>query len=78
VAGYIASMGKNGHLGHSYGIVLFVLIYSVPVMLYHAAHVLQKTGAFPLARYEFLAYGAMLFLIVTNSGSPGSFIYFQF
>jgi len=29
-------------------------------------------------KQEYLIYGAMIFLIITNSGTPGSFIYFQF
>ena len=29
-------------------------------------------------RYDYLLYGLMLFLTATNSGSAGSFVYFQF
>jgi alginate O-acetyltransferase complex protein AlgI len=60
---------------------LYILLYSAPVVLYHFHYLLreyQLFTTFRIKRQEYLAYGAMLFMIITNSGPSGSFIYFQF
>ncbi|HEX5001148.1 MAG TPA: MBOAT family O-acyltransferase, partial [Bacteroidia bacterium] len=58
---------------------IYIFIYSIPVVLYHLVYLSeQKFGAIKLRKAEFLPYGVMLFLILTNSGPAGSFIYFQF
>ena len=48
--------------------------------LYHFRGWLQERGqeGRPSAWTEALAYAAMVFLIFTNSGVSGAFIYFQF
>ena len=81
--------------------VTYVLLLSLPVVLYHFGYLAnastaekqeREAGGFgrhwrdiparvqnwvsPVARP--LAFGAMLFLILVNRGSPGDFIYFQF
>ena len=60
--------------------VLLVATYSLPVVLYHAAYLLTDNDVWKsrLRSFEHLAYGGMLFLILTNSGSADEFIYFQF
>lgn len=63
-----------------------VLIFSLPVVIYHFAYLslhhspLKETNAWPvLQRWTApIAYGAMMFLIAVNSGVTGDFIYFQF
>lgn len=56
-----------------------ILLYSLPIILYHACHVWRDTRLVRWIRsHDPLAYGIMLFLLVTNSGSPSAFIYFQF
>lgn len=63
-----------------------VLIFSVPVVMYHVAYLaLENTSlraSFAWPRLQTWAapvsYGVMLFLIVVNSGVSGDFIYFQF
>jgi alginate O-acetyltransferase complex protein AlgI len=59
----------------------YILLYSLPVVLYHFHYLYQvharPSVAFAL-RYEPVLYGIMLFLIFTNSGVTGDFIYFQF
>jgi len=56
-----------------------ILIYSLPVFLYHLLYLLRDKKIVEIVkRYEYIVYGFMLFLILTNSGSPGAFIYFQF
>ena len=56
-----------------------IAIYSLPVILYHFYYLVKhrmKNDRFH--NFEFLAYGLMVFLIITNSGSAKEFIYFQF
>jgi alginate O-acetyltransferase complex protein AlgI len=57
-----------------------ILLYSSPVFLYHLFYLLKQNKKFNASfkRYSFILYGILLFLILTNSGSSGSFIYFQF
>ncbi|NOT91721.1 MBOAT family O-acyltransferase [Ferruginibacter sp.] len=57
-----------------------ILLYSSPVFLYHLVYLLKKNKKFEASfnKYSYILYAIMLFLIVTNSGSSGSFIYFQF
>lgn len=60
-------------------LIVFVIIYSLPVVLYHIAYMYkEKRGWGQIKKYEYVFYATMLFLIVTNSGTSGSFIYFQF
>ena len=58
---------------------LQVLLYSAPVILYHLSHLyLDKQSAAFLRYGRPVGLGVMLFLILTNAGSAGDFIYFQF
>jgi alginate O-acetyltransferase complex protein AlgI len=60
-------------------LITFTLIYSLPVILYHAIYLYKdKKYWSQIKRTEYLFYAVMLFLIITNSGTSGSFIYFQF
>lgn len=60
-------------------LIIFTLIYSLPVILYHAIYLYKdKKYWHQIKRTEYLFYAVMLFLIITNSGTSGSFIYFQF
>ena len=58
----------------------YIIIYSFPVIIYHILYCfrtklwMQKY----IIRFDHLFYGIMLFLILTNSGSANSFVYFQF
>ena len=64
-----------------YGVICFnILLYSSPVYLYHLVYLLKQNKKFDtlLEKYNYVLYAVMLFLIVTNSGSSGAFIYFQF
>ena len=53
-----------------------IFIYCLPVLAYHALPLVRGLFDKPLARTS--AYAVMLFLIITNSGVPGAFIYFRF
>ena len=63
-----------------------IALFSLPVVLMHLHAATggwferrrQQMGERWWAWSESLAYAAMLFLIVVNSGTPGEFIYFQF
>ncbi len=64
-------------------ILVPIAFYSLFVVAYHVHYLLQVQGRPGLvpARLPVLrpaAYGFMLFMIVTNSGNAGEFIYFQF
>ena len=80
--GFFKSIGAN--VGHTLMpvdiyLLVFVLLYSLPVFVYHAVYLCKGTilwAAFKKVEYVF--YGILLFLIVTNSGTSGAFIYFQF
>ena len=78
VIDYILSILNNYHKPDDIRIISCILIYSSPVLFYHGYHLLKKHTSLNIQRLEFIIYGMMLFLIITNSGSPGSFIYFQF
>lgn len=59
--------------------IAVILIYSSPVILYHLLYLCKSARFFmPIKRYEFVFYATLLFLIITNSGMAGTFIYFQF
>ncbi len=78
VIAYVRAIFSNTN-GESYAIIYAVLVYSLPVVLYHL-HYLYK-DQLPALRTRQLApvaYGTMLFLLLTNSGAPGAFVYFQF
>ena len=63
----------------NYPIVVYTIVYSSPVILYHSYYLYKKhSEKNMLLRFEPLIFGLMLFLIVTNSGSSQEFIYFQF
>jgi alginate O-acetyltransferase complex protein AlgI len=73
------------HPGFAPQSIYVILLFGLPVVLYHFwGHFRAKLPHHgqPATRTwrwcEDAAYAAMLFLILTNSGSPGAFIYFQF
>lgn len=60
-------------------LITFTLMYSLPVIIYHTIYLYKDKKYWPqIKRTEYLFYAVMLFLIITNSGTSGSFIYFQF
>ncbi len=71
----------------NYGSVVFVDpkllpigIYATPVVLYHALYCFRERAWVRryVLRFDYVIYGIMLFLILTNSGSASRFVYFQF
>ena len=82
---FMDSVQNNWHIPYSIQEISFVLIYSSPVVLYHIFYLTQPFVSLNpqrvqrvVKRLEPLAFGCMLFLLFTNSGTTGEFIYFQF
>ncbi len=83
VIAYFVSLFKNIHIAFKFGInELEILFYSFLVAMYHFLYLLLNRNSKPVitrfVKLEPVLYGMLLFLIFTNSGSQGSFIYFQF
>ena len=78
VIAYVKAMFNNTGMVTNYITVFLILLYSLPVVLYHFLYLKREVNPGFLRRADVLAYGAMLFFIFTNSGTPGAFIYFQF
>lgn len=77
---YLHSMVNNVHLGSDYVPIVCILLYSLPVIVYHCLYLysLYDHYAISSGRYQYITYGFLLFMIVVNSGSSEYFIYFQF
>ena len=74
----VANMNQSITMKDMRSIVL-IGIYSFPVILYHLYYAYKdRNPKSELVRFEFIAYGIMMFLIFTNSGKAEGFIYFQF
>jgi alginate O-acetyltransferase complex protein AlgI len=79
VIGFVQNIGSNFFLKDNTSIITFTLIYSFPVFLYHLFYLKRSSPwMMRVRKSEHLVYGCLLFLILMNSGSPGTFIYFQF
>jgi len=81
---YFMSLWENPWYRDS-GNLFIVLVYGTPVVIYHAIKYkqihLDSKGQCRLIgseRIEAICLSLMLWLIVSNIGLPGSFIYFQF
>lgn len=75
---YFQSIARNQDVKVSHAQIVYITLYSSPVLLYHFAYLVKSRVNISFRKSEFVYYALMLFLIVTNSGSAGSFIYFQF
>lgn len=80
VIAYLKTIGNTLSLAFDGTICFNIILYSSPVFLYHSFYLLKKNKKFNVVfeKYNYFLYGIMLFLILSNSGSSGSFIYFQF
>lgn len=79
VIGYLKSINNNMSEHVSVDKINGVFLYSSPVVLMHLYVACRDNkGLSFIVRNEYLFYGLMIFLIITNSGVSGSFIYFQF
>lgn len=79
VIGYLKCIVQNIDKNPSIPLITNILVYSSPVVLYHFYHLyITNFQSRIIPRLKFAFYGILIFLILTNSGIPGSFIYFQF
>lgn len=82
VLAFLHAMVANRYRPVDVPSITLILLYSLPVVFYHA-HYLWESRSQPASlgadrQWLFVGYGIMLFMIITNSGFEGTFIYFQF
>ena len=83
---YVKELTAWKTAGKSPQIYYAVAVFGFPIVAYHFWGAVKASHWEPLARrhpelagrFLNLAYALLLFFIVTNSGNPGAFIYFQF
>ncbi len=81
VLAYCRAIAANMNKPNDSLTISLILVYSLPVVVYHLHYLLgDRLPSIRLtwSRWEFVSYGLMIFMILTNSGSEGTFIYFQF
>jgi alginate O-acetyltransferase complex protein AlgI len=80
VLNYIEAFFNNTNKYNDFNLITYTLLYSLPVFLFHLMYLLKSTKLyyFLFKKIEYAWYGLLLFFIITNSGSPNGFIYFQF
>lgn len=76
---YIQTMFAHPSLTFDKQNSIYILIYCSPILVFHLIERVRfKIPEALFVKFNYVAYGIMLFLITTNSGSSGSFIYFKF
>ena len=78
---YLKCIATNLDFHLNWQICINIFVYSLPIFLYHFLYLVKlrhKSWEIFFNKIDFIIYGFMLFLIFTNSGIAGSFIYFQF
>jgi alginate O-acetyltransferase complex protein AlgI len=80
VIGFVHSVIHNIRKQDNIPFIQYVFIYSLPVIFYHIHHMCKDYVKYNdvVRKLSWILYGFMFFLILTNSGVSGSFIYFQF
>ncbi|MFZ1688596.1 MAG: MBOAT family O-acyltransferase [Flavobacteriales bacterium] len=80
VIAYVQALAGNWTSGDLQPLIIFFIgLLSIPVVVYHLFHSGNEDKARTRrAAWRPYAYGIMLFLLLTNSGSGSAFIYFQF
>lgn len=80
VLGFLKSLRTNIYMFNDMYRISYTLLYASPVALYHLIYLLKRNNKFNqlFTKTEYIFYGLLLFLIFTNSGTAGTFIYFQF
>jgi alginate O-acetyltransferase complex protein AlgI len=74
---FIRACATNFFAPDDTNLITYILVYSMPVILYHALS--QFPVEAPVRRHARVwLYATCLFFLLLNSGSAGSFIYFQF
>jgi alginate O-acetyltransferase complex protein AlgI len=73
---YLGGLASNWTYLAGAEVVMALVAYSLPVVIYHLAQFGLSTSIRPAARAW--VHAGMVAMIVLNSGVPGAFIYFQF
>lgn len=76
---YFQAMGNNIFIQSNVKLNMYIILYSIPVVIYHMLYLYKNSRLwFVLRKKEYILYAILLFFVITNSGTSGSFIYFQF
>ena len=75
---YLKSILANTSIGLNPVLLLVTALLVAPVVLYHLLYLVSIRHAARLECLKAPLHGAMIFLIIFNSGTPESFVYFQF
>jgi alginate O-acetyltransferase complex protein AlgI len=75
---YIKTIFTNASFSFSKTLFLNIFIFSLPVYIYHFRKIFTSISKQKTVDYRYVAYAIMIFLIISNSGTSGAFIYFQF
>jgi alginate O-acetyltransferase complex protein AlgI len=79
VLDYAKCIVMNVNMIDNYLVIIAILYYSFPIVAYYAYHlIIAKFNLKPNVYFEAISYGIMIFMLVTSSGNPSAFIYFQF
>jgi len=77
VIAYVGAIFKNTNYAIQKVNVLCIVAFSFPVFFYHVIYLCKRKGM-TFSQFDAVIYGSLLFFVLSNSGSPGSFVYFQF
>ena len=79
---YIFSIKNNINYSHNTLVIINIVVYSFPVIVYHLFYLLKNMNLNPIDdlffKYDYIIYSLMLISIFVNGGIPGDFVYFQF
>ncbi|MBF0489370.1 MAG: MBOAT family protein [Candidatus Omnitrophica bacterium] len=75
---YIKALFMNVSKQSNYRWFCLILVYSIPVLLYHLRSLLDLQWTIAMRQWDWIVYSFLLFAIFTSSGSSSTFIYFQF
>ena len=80
VIAYCRALVNNVHKPNDGRVLSLIAIYSLAVILYHVNYLVREFSRETQKQptWVFAVYALMAFLVITNSGSGGAFIYFQF
>lgn len=77
--GYFRAITHNIFLQSNVKLNMYIFLYSIPVIVYHLLYLSKGTKFWDaFKKKEYIFYGILLFFLITNAGTSGSFIYFQF
>jgi len=76
IVSFFKALWNNTGVAHDVDKTRWILLYCVPVGVYHLFYLIKQRSGSIVA--EDWLYAAMLFAIICCSGNPSTFIYFQF